>query len=178
MVDTPNRIKIMVRVGALLSTAVVSTLRSYKQRSIPQVWHIASEAYRKYGHSRGVDVETLLHDAHGGTRIMLHWRQALEDSLTQIGVPSCYLLGMKARNSVVRSRMKATQWLLTYRDRIFELRSKVYQHISRESLRQHTQINRLAVANCLEFKVFKNAKISNDDWARIQEACISACFID
>jgi len=28
MVDTPNRIKIMVGVGALLSTAVVSTLRS------------------------------------------------------------------------------------------------------------------------------------------------------
>jgi len=109
---------------------------------------------------------------------MLHWRQALEDFLTQIGVPSCYLLRTKARNSVVRNRMNSTHLLLTYRDRIFELRSKVYQHISRESLRQHTQINRLAVANCLEFKVFKNGKISNDDRARIREACIGACSID
>jgi len=106
-----------------------------------------------------------------------HWREQLFTFMEQIGLPRALLARHRMRLDRLNSRRHAAQALMRDRDDVFRVRNQILMSVPRESVGEHTAINRIVVGRQVD-TTFRQLNISPYRASQLREAVINAYFID
>jgi hypothetical protein len=106
-----------------------------------------------------------------------HWRQQLITLLKTINILPELTTKWDAMIDKKRARRRAGLQMLYFRNLIFQVRNDVFTKVSREAVRDHTEINRLVIARHVE-ESMNSINVGTPLRAKIREACVNSCFVN